>query len=145
MWRNRQKLPDECKSKKIIDHTPQRQLILKSERNYIQFVSIDPGQENFCMRIERRYYNNDLKRMEIVLLYWKRIKISDHNEKIYSALYDVLNNQVNTFEDKSNEFDVQIKVLKEKNDDLLAHTKTLEEQLKFKHVVINTHVDRNNA
>ncbi|GJU68102.1 hypothetical protein Tco_1254361, partial [Tanacetum coccineum] len=60
---------------------------------------------------------------------------------VLQETYDVLNNEVNTFEDKSNKFDVQIKLLKEKNDDLLAHTKTLEEQLKVKNVVINTHID----
>ncbi|GKB78517.1 retrovirus-related pol polyprotein from transposon TNT 1-94 [Tanacetum coccineum] len=43
---------------------------------------------------------------------------------------DVLNNQVNTFEGKSNEFDEQIKVLKEKNHDLLAQTEVLQDQLK---------------
>nr|GEV76787.1 hypothetical protein [Tanacetum cinerariifolium] len=59
--------------------------------------------------------------------------------KVLQEKYDVLNNQVNTFEDKSKEFDVQIEELKENNDDLLAHTKTLEEQLKVKHVKINTH------
>nr|GEY03031.1 RNA-directed DNA polymerase, eukaryota [Tanacetum cinerariifolium] len=54
---------------------------------------------------------------------------------------DVLNNQVNTFEDKSNELDKKIKVSKEKNDDLLAQTKILQEQLKVKHVVIDTHTN----
>ncbi|GJV74012.1 hypothetical protein Tco_1494007 [Tanacetum coccineum] len=41
----------------------------------------------------------------------------------------------------NSEFEEEIKVLKEKNDDLLAHTKTLEEQLKVKHVVINSHTE----
>nr|GEU42400.1 hypothetical protein [Tanacetum cinerariifolium] len=53
--------------------------------------------------------------------------------------YDVLINQVNTFEEKSNEFKEQMKVLNEKNADLLAQIEVLQKQLKVKHVVIDTH------
>nr|GFA19395.1 hypothetical protein [Tanacetum cinerariifolium] len=42
---------------------------------------------------------------------------------------------------KSNELNEQIKVLIEKNDDFLAQTKAIQEQLKFKHVVIDNHVE----
>ncbi|GJS12216.1 retrovirus-related pol polyprotein from transposon TNT 1-94 [Tanacetum coccineum] len=49
------------------------------------------------------------------------------------------NNQVNTFEEKSNEFNKQIKVLNEKNDDLLSQTEVLQEKHKVKHVVIDIH------
>nr|GEZ03002.1 hypothetical protein [Tanacetum cinerariifolium] len=55
--------------------------------------------------------------------------------------YDVLINQVNTFEEQNNEFNEQIKVLNEKNADLLAQTKVLQDQLKVKHVVIDTHTE----
>nr|GFC40065.1 hypothetical protein [Tanacetum cinerariifolium] len=54
--------------------------------------------------------------------------------------YDVLINQVNTFEEQNNEFNEQIKVLNEKNAALLAQTKVLQDQLKFKHV-IDTHTE----
>ncbi|GJX76007.1 retrovirus-related pol polyprotein from transposon TNT 1-94 [Tanacetum coccineum] len=54
---------------------------------------------------------------------------------------DVLNNQVNIFEEKSNEFNEQIKMLNEKNDDLIAQTEVLQDQLKVKHVVIDTHTE----
>nr|GEV51236.1 integrase, catalytic region, zinc finger, CCHC-type, peptidase aspartic, catalytic [Tanacetum cinerariifolium] len=55
--------------------------------------------------------------------------------------YDVLINQVNTFEEQNNEFNEQIKVLNEKNVDLLAQTEVLQDQLKVKHVVIDTHTE----
>nr|GFA31073.1 hypothetical protein [Tanacetum cinerariifolium] len=55
--------------------------------------------------------------------------------------YDVLINQVNTFEEKNNKFHEQTKVLNENNADLLAQTKVLKDQLQVKHVVIDTHVE----
>nr|GEU82912.1 Gag-Pol polyprotein [Tanacetum cinerariifolium] len=55
--------------------------------------------------------------------------------------YDVLINQENTFEDKNNELNEQMKVLNKKNADLLAQTEVLQDQLKVKHVVINTHTE----
>nr|GEY89469.1 hypothetical protein [Tanacetum cinerariifolium] len=55
--------------------------------------------------------------------------------------YDVLINQVNTFKEQNNEFNEQIKVLNEKNVDLLAQTEVLQDQLKVKHVVIDTHTE----
>nr|GFA75074.1 hypothetical protein [Tanacetum cinerariifolium] len=48
--------------------------------------------------------------------------------------------EINTFGKKNNEFNEQIKVLNEKNVDLLAQTKVLKDQLQVKHVVIDTHV-----
>nr|GFC08902.1 hypothetical protein [Tanacetum cinerariifolium] len=43
--------------------------------------------------------------------------------------------------EKNNEFNDQIKVLNEKNADLLAQTKVSKDQLQVKHVVIDTHVE----
>nr|GFA04067.1 integrase, catalytic region, zinc finger, CCHC-type, peptidase aspartic, catalytic [Tanacetum cinerariifolium] len=43
--------------------------------------------------------------------------------------------------EKNNEFNDQIKVLNEKNADLLAQTEVLLDQLKIKHVVIDTHTE----
>nr|GEU47785.1 retrotransposon protein, putative, Ty3-gypsy subclass [Tanacetum cinerariifolium] len=55
--------------------------------------------------------------------------------------YDVLINQVNTFEEQNNEFNEQMKVLNEKNVDLLAQMEVLQDQLKVKHVVTDTHTE----
>ncbi|GJV45564.1 integrase, catalytic region, zinc finger, CCHC-type containing protein [Tanacetum coccineum] len=65
----------------------------------------------------------------------------ENQNKDLQDKYDVLQNQVNTFEEKNNEFNDQIKVLNEKNDDLLAQTEVLQEQLKVKHVMIDTHTE----
>nr|GEW13417.1 histone-lysine N-methyltransferase ATX2-like isoform X1 [Tanacetum cinerariifolium] len=43
--------------------------------------------------------------------------------------------------EKNNEFHEQMKVLNEKNTDLLAQTEVLKKQLKVKHVVIDTHAE----
>nr|GEU41682.1 retrovirus-related Pol polyprotein from transposon TNT 1-94 [Tanacetum cinerariifolium] len=48
---------------------------------------------------------------------------------------------LNTFEKKNNELNEQMKVLNENNDDLLAQMEVLQEQLKVKHVVIDTHTE----
>nr|GEY48203.1 reverse transcriptase domain-containing protein [Tanacetum cinerariifolium] len=65
----------------------------------------------------------------------------ENQNKDLQEKYDVLINQVNTFEEQNNKFNEQIKVLNEKNDDLLAQTEVLQDQLKIKHVVINTHTE----
>nr|GEV11839.1 hypothetical protein [Tanacetum cinerariifolium] len=55
--------------------------------------------------------------------------------------YDVLKNQATTFEINNKELDEQLKELIEINNDLLAQTKVLKEQLQVKHVVIDTHAE----
>ncbi|GJU68365.1 integrase, catalytic region, zinc finger, CCHC-type containing protein [Tanacetum coccineum] len=65
----------------------------------------------------------------------------ENQNKDLQDKYDVLKNQVNIFEEKNNEFNEQIKVLNETNVDLLAQTEVLQEQLKVKHVVIDTHTE----
>nr|GEV09510.1 hypothetical protein [Tanacetum cinerariifolium] len=65
----------------------------------------------------------------------------ENQNKDLQEKYDVLINQVNTFVEQNNEFNEQIKVLNEKNANLLAQTKVLQDQLKVKHVVIDTHTE----
>nr|GEV34503.1 hypothetical protein [Tanacetum cinerariifolium] len=65
----------------------------------------------------------------------------ENQNKDLQEKYDVLINQVNTFEEKNNEFNEQMKVLNENNADLLAQTEVLQDQLKVKHVVIDTHTE----
>nr|GEZ88469.1 copia protein [Tanacetum cinerariifolium] len=69
---------------------------------------------------------------------------SSADEKISEDLqykYDVLKNQATTFEMNNKELNEQLKELIEKNNDLLAQTKVLKEQLQVKHVVIDTHAE----
>nr|GEX66876.1 putative reverse transcriptase domain-containing protein [Tanacetum cinerariifolium] len=69
----------------------------------------------------------------------------ENQNKDLQDKYDVLKNQENTFEKKNNEFNEQIKVLNKKNDDLLAQIEVLQEQLKVKHVVIDTHTQSSSS
>nr|GEU41399.1 hypothetical protein [Tanacetum cinerariifolium] len=69
---------------------------------------------------------------------------SSADDKISEDLQDkyvVLKKQTTTFEMKNKELNEQLKVLIEKNDDLLAQTNVLKDQLQVKHVVIDTHVE----
>nr|GEX86986.1 hypothetical protein [Tanacetum cinerariifolium] len=65
----------------------------------------------------------------------------ENQNKDLQEKYDVLINRVNTFEEQNNEFNEQMKVLNEKNANLLAQMKVLQDQLKVKHVVIDTHTE----
>nr|GFB64360.1 hypothetical protein [Tanacetum cinerariifolium] len=78
----------------------------------------------------------------------KRIEKADQQSKDFENQnknlqdkYDVLKNQATTFEMNNKELNEQLKELIEKNNDLLAQTKLLKEQLQVKHVVIDTHVE----
>nr|GFC24865.1 hypothetical protein [Tanacetum cinerariifolium] len=66
----------------------------------------------------------------------------ENQNKDLQDKYDVLKNQAITFEMNNKELNEQLQVLIEKNNDLLAQTKVLKDQLKVKHVVIDTHVER---
>nr|GEW12583.1 integrase, catalytic region, zinc finger, CCHC-type, peptidase aspartic, catalytic [Tanacetum cinerariifolium] len=60
--------------------------------------------------------------------------LSDSDETSSSAEETIV-------EEQNNEFNEKIKVLNERNADLLAQTKFLQDQLKVKHVVIDTHIE----
>nr|GEW56025.1 hypothetical protein [Tanacetum cinerariifolium] len=68
-------------------------------------------------------------------------KISENQNKDLQDKYDVLKNQATTFEMNNKVLNEQLKELIEKNNDLLAQTKVLKDQLKVKHVVIDTRVE----
>nr|GEV95144.1 hypothetical protein [Tanacetum cinerariifolium] len=72
------------------------------------------------------------------------VSSSSVDEKISEDLqdkYDVLKNQATTLEMNNKELNEQLKELIEKNNDLLAQTKVLRDQLQVKHVMIDTHVE----
>nr|GEW69685.1 integrase, catalytic region, zinc finger, CCHC-type, peptidase aspartic, catalytic [Tanacetum cinerariifolium] len=69
----------------------------------------------------------------------EKTKVSKQKEKVVVSLDS--EGSVNTFEEQNNEFNEQIKVFNEKNADLLAQTEVLQDQLKVKCVVIDTHTD----
>ncbi|GKC15555.1 integrase, catalytic region, zinc finger, CCHC-type containing protein [Tanacetum coccineum] len=118
--------------------------------NYGLFVDNDDDQEIFHDAIESASENFDEN--HIVSQKDHDESKVDHNEseekdylvdKLIVKFTQMIAKcqKLNIFEEKSNEFDEQIKVLKEKNDDLLAQMEILQEQLKVKHVVIDTHTE----
>nr|GFB94973.1 hypothetical protein [Tanacetum cinerariifolium] len=65
----------------------------------------------------------------------------ENQNKDLQDKYDVLKNQITTFEMNNNELNEQMKELIEKNYDMLAQTKVLKDQLQVKRVVIDTPVE----
>nr|GEU40793.1 hypothetical protein [Tanacetum cinerariifolium] len=82
--------------------------------------------------------NANMKRIEKAN---QQSKDFENQNKDLQDKYDVLKNQTTTFEMNNNELNERLKVLIEKNDDLLAQMKVLQDQLQVKHVVIDTHVE----
>nr|GFB35652.1 hypothetical protein [Tanacetum cinerariifolium] len=81
------------------------------------------------------YYDNSTN-------YGLFVNNNDDQESFHDDLqdkYNVLKNQTTTFEINNKELNEQLKELIEMNNDLLAQTKVLKEQLQVKHVVIYTH------
>nr|GFB49600.1 hypothetical protein [Tanacetum cinerariifolium] len=65
----------------------------------------------------------------------------ENQNKDLQDKYDVLKNQTTTFEMNNKELNEQLKEFIEKNNDVLAQTKVLKDQLQVKHVVSDTHVE----
>nr|GEU36419.1 ribonuclease H-like domain-containing protein [Tanacetum cinerariifolium] len=119
--------------------------------NYGLFVDSDDDQENFHDAIEsasehfienhinsQKDYDKSEKRIEKAN---QQSKDFENQNKDLQDKYDVLKNQTTTFEMNNNDLNERLKVMIEKNDDLLAQTKVLQYQLQVKHVVIDTHVE----
>nr|GEU70168.1 hypothetical protein [Tanacetum cinerariifolium] len=79
-----------------------------------------------------------LKRIEKVN---QQNKDFENQNKDLQDKYDVSKNQATTFEMKNKELNEKLKVMIEKNNNLLAQTNVLKDQLQVKHVVIDTHVE----
>ncbi|GJW34760.1 integrase, catalytic region, zinc finger, CCHC-type containing protein [Tanacetum coccineum] len=118
--------------------------------NYGLFVNNDDDQEIFHDAIESASEN--FNENHIVSQTDHDQSEVDHNDSedkdhLVDKLIKKFNHKIakcqklNTFEEKNNEFNEQIKVLNETNVDLLAQTEVLQEQLKVKHVVIDTHTE----
>nr|GEZ81762.1 Gag-Pol polyprotein [Tanacetum cinerariifolium] len=102
--------------------------------------AIKSASENFVENHidSQKDYDKSEKRIEKAN---QQSKDLENQNKDLQDKYDVLINQVNTFEEQNNKFNEQIKVLNEKNIDLLAQTEVLHDQLKVKHVLIDTHTE----
>nr|GEY19101.1 hypothetical protein [Tanacetum cinerariifolium] len=97
--------------------------------------------EHFVDKLIQKFNHKIAKCQKRIEKANQQTKGLENQNKDLQDNYDVLLNQVNTFEEQNNEFNEQIKVLNEKNADLLAQTKVLQDQLKVKHVVIDTHTE----
>nr|GEX39912.1 hypothetical protein [Tanacetum cinerariifolium] len=115
--------------------------------NYGLFVNSDDNQEISHDAIESASENFIENHIDSQKDYDKsKVDHNDSEEKkhLVDKLIQKFNHAIaklNTFEEQNNEFNEQIKVLNEKNADLLAQTEVLQDQLKVKHVVIDTHTE----
>nr|GFA51624.1 hypothetical protein [Tanacetum cinerariifolium] len=87
---------------------------------------------------EKDHLVDKLKRVEKAN---QQSKDFENQNKDLQDKYDVLKNQTTIFEMNNKELNEQLKELIEKNDDLLAQTKVLKDQLQVKHVVIDHHAE----
>nr|GEX06679.1 integrase, catalytic region, zinc finger, CCHC-type, peptidase aspartic, catalytic [Tanacetum cinerariifolium] len=115
--------------------------------NYDLFVNNDDDQDIFHDVIESASENFIENHIDSQKDYDKsEVDHNDSEEKehLVDKLIQKFNHKIaklNTFEEQNNEFNEQIKVLNEKNADLLDQTNILQDQLKVKHVVIDTHTE----
>nr|GFB15073.1 hypothetical protein [Tanacetum cinerariifolium] len=115
--------------------------------NYGLFMNNDDDQEIFHDAIEFASENFIENHIDSQKDYDKsEVDYNDSEEKehLVNKLIQKFNHKIaklNTFEEQNNEFNEQIKVLNETNADLLAQTEVLQDQLKVKHVVIDTRTE----
>nr|GEX83015.1 retrovirus-related Pol polyprotein from transposon TNT 1-94 [Tanacetum cinerariifolium] len=115
--------------------------------NYGLFVNNDDNQEIFHDAIESASENFIENHIDSQKDYDKsEVDHNDSEEKEYlvDKLIGKFNHKIvklNTFEEQNNELNEQIIVLNKKNADLLAQKNVLQDQLKVKHVVIDTHTE----
>nr|GEV58479.1 integrase, catalytic region, zinc finger, CCHC-type, peptidase aspartic, catalytic [Tanacetum cinerariifolium] len=110
--------------------------------NYGLFMNNDDDQEIFHDAIESASENFN-ENLIVSQKDYDKSEVDHNDSEEKEHLVDKLIRKFNHKIAKSNyiEFNEQIKVLNEKNADLLTQTKVLQDQLKLKHVVIDTHVE----
>nr|GEZ98309.1 hypothetical protein [Tanacetum cinerariifolium] len=98
----------------------------KSEVDHNDFEE----KEHLVDRLIRKFNHKIAKCQKRIEKANQQSKDLENQNKDLQEKYVVLINLANTFEEQNNEFNEQIKVLNEKNVDLLAQTKVLQDQLK---------------
>nr|GFA50433.1 hypothetical protein [Tanacetum cinerariifolium] len=91
-------------------------------------------------KLIRKFNKKNVKCQKRIEKANQQSKDFENQNKDLQDKYDVLKNQT-TFEINNKELNEQLKELIEMNNNLLAQTKVLKEQLQVKHVVIDTHVE----
>nr|GFA56665.1 hypothetical protein [Tanacetum cinerariifolium] len=117
---------------------------IDSQKDYDKYeVDHNDSEENEHLvdKLIRKFNHKTAKCQKRIEKANQQSKDLENQNKDLQEKYDVLINQVNTFKEQNNEFNEQIKVLNENNVDLLSQTEVLQDQLKVKHVVIDTHTE----
>nr|GEX56056.1 integrase, catalytic region, zinc finger, CCHC-type, peptidase aspartic, catalytic [Tanacetum cinerariifolium] len=117
---------------------------IDSQKEYDKFeVDHNDSEENDHLvdKLIRKFNHKIAKCHKHIEKSNQQTKYIEIQNKDLQEKYDVLINQVNTFEEQNNEFNEQMKMLNEKNVDLLDQIEVLQDQLKVKHVVIDTHAE----
>nr|GFB51079.1 hypothetical protein [Tanacetum cinerariifolium] len=134
----------DCKKAKVKDYNYYKTKMLLAKKDSDEQVLLAEDQAWMESNIDKLIWKFNHK----ISKFQKRIekanqqsKDLENQNKDLQEKYDVLINQVNTFKEQNNEFSEQIKVLNEKSADLLAQTEVLQDQLKVKHVMIDTHTE----
>nr|GEX03511.1 hypothetical protein [Tanacetum cinerariifolium] len=121
----------------IENHIDSQKNYDKSEVDHNDFEE----KEQLVDKLIRKFNQKIAKCQKRIETAYQQSKDLENQNKDLQEKYDILINQVNIFEEQNNEFNEQIKVLNEKNVDLLAQTEVLQDQLKVKYVVIDTHTE----
>nr|GFA02347.1 hypothetical protein [Tanacetum cinerariifolium] len=114
--------------------------LIESQINHNELV-VNHNDSKGIDKLIRKFNKKIVKCQNRVEKANQQSKDFENQNKDLQDKYDVLKNQTTTFEMNNNELNEQLKELIEKNNDLLAQTKLLKEQLQVKHVVIDTHLE----
>nr|GEY47897.1 hypothetical protein [Tanacetum cinerariifolium] len=135
---------EDCKKAKVKDYNyyktkmflakkdSDEQVLLVEDQAWMESISDSDQEINANM-----VFMAQIEKKRIVKTNQQSKDLENQNKDLQEK-YDVLLNQVNTFEEQNNEFNEQIKVLNEKNADLFAQMEVLQDQLKKKKESSNT-------
>nr|GEV64718.1 integrase, catalytic region, zinc finger, CCHC-type, peptidase aspartic, catalytic [Tanacetum cinerariifolium] len=98
-----------------------------------EFVKTNDKKEDKKADEKKRDMSKEINANMVFMAYIEKVHL-ESDESSPSAEETIAEEQIN-------EFNEQIKVLNEKNADLLAQTEVLQDQLKVKHIVIDTHTE----
>ncbi|GJZ38685.1 retrovirus-related pol polyprotein from transposon TNT 1-94 [Tanacetum coccineum] len=131
-----------CQRYKVIENFNENHIVSQTDHDQSEVDhNNSEGKDHLVDKLIKKFNQKIAKCQKHIEKSNQQSKDLENQNKDLQDKYDVLQNQVSTFEEKNNELNEQIKVLNKKNDDLLAQTNVLQEQLKVKHVVIDTHTE----
>nr|GEU55082.1 retrovirus-related Pol polyprotein from transposon TNT 1-94 [Tanacetum cinerariifolium] len=114
--------------------------LIESQINHNE-SAVDHNDYEGVDKLIRKFNKNIAKCLKHIKKANQQNKDFENQNKDLQVKYDVLKHQATTFEMNNKQLNEQLKVLIEKNDNLLAQMNVLKYQLQVKHVVIDTHVE----